>query len=213
MRRSLLPVLLLLVASARPLAAQFGASEDREPPRWFGSAWGGFQFGGFVPDDASAATWDFDTNWQIRGTLEREVASRVAVGVAFSYARLPLTYASPSGSSCSRCAADATVTTYGALARFGGGPGFHQVAEVFIGALRYDRFEQVSPRVELPPSSGNTDFAFGLGYGFGYSLAEDWQVVLVQEYLNSLHERSTQVTGGGRLTQHYTTRLGLRIGF
>jgi len=204
-------VLLLIVG--RQAEAQFGSMADEAPPRWFGTAWGGFQFGGFVPDDESNATWDFDTNWQIRGTLERELGSRVAVGVAFSYARLPLTYSSPTSATCTRCAADATVTTYGGLVRFGGGPGFHQVAEVFVGALRYGTFEQLDPRVKLAPESGNTDFAFGLGYGFGYGLAEDWQVVLVQEYLNSLHERSTQVTGGGRLTQHYTTRLGVRVGF
>lgn len=204
----------LAAAMSAPAGAQFG-STTREPPQWFGSVWGGFQFGGFVADDKSSATWDFDTNWQIRGTVERELGSRVAVGAAFSYARLPLTYAASGGvaTSCLRCAADATVTTYGGLLRFGGGPGFHQVAEVFIGALRYDNFEQVSPRGALEPSSGNTDFAFGLSYGFGYSIADDWQVLLVQEYLNALHERSTQTTGGGRLVQHYTTRLGLRVGY
>ena len=212
MLRCFAAAILVLLGATRPLMAQFGSS-DREPPRWFGSVWGGFQFGGFVPDDGSNATWDFDTNWQLRGTLEREVTTRVGVGLAFSYARLPLTYRTAVGATCSPCAADATVTTYGGLARFGGGPGFHQVAEVFIGALRYDNFEQVSPRAKLPPASGNTDFAFSLAYGFGYSLAEDWQVVLVQEYLNALHERSTQLTGGGRLTQHYTTRLGVRVGF
>lgn len=212
MRGYLLLALALIATVPRPIKAQFGAN-DTASPRWFGSVWGGFQFGGFVPDDKSNATWDFDTNWQLRGTLEREVASRVAVGLAFSYARLPLTYSTTVGTSCVQCAADATVTAYGGLVRFGGGPGFHQVAEVFIGALRYDNFEQVSPRTKLVPASGNTDFAFSLGYGFGYSLAEDWQVLLVQEYLNALHERATQVTGGGRLTQHYTTRLGLRVGF
>ncbi len=213
MRRLLGIVPFLLLIVGRQAGAQFGSMRDDAPPRWFGSAWGGFQFGGFVPDDKSNATWDFDTNWQLRGTLEREVGSRVAVGIAFSYARLPLTYSSTTSATCSRCAADATVATYGGLVRFGGGPGFHQVAEVFIGALRYGNFEQVSPRGALAPESGNTDFAFGLGYGFGYSLAEDWQVVLVQEYLNSLPERSPQTTGGGRLTQHDTTRLGLRVGF
>lgn len=212
MRRLLRITIALLLIAGRQAEAQFGPTSESSP-KWFGSAWGGFQFGGFVPDDESNATWDFDTNWQIRGTLEREVGSRVAVGVAFSYARLPLTYSSTVSATCTRCAADATVTTYGGLVRFGGGPGFHQVAEVFIGALRYASFEQVSPGGRLAPESGNMDFAFGLGYGFGYSLAEDWQVVLVQEYLNSLHERSTQVTGGGRLTRHYTTRLGLRVGF
>ncbi len=213
MRRLATPFLTVLMVAATSATANAQLRvEDNDPPKWFASAWGGMVFGGSVADDASASTWNFDTNWMIRGTLEREFPNRLAVGVAFNYSRLPLSYNS-TGGTCNGCAADATVASYGALVRWGGGQSFHQILEFFAGALRYSNFEQVSPRQKLEPVSGNTDFAFSLGYGWGYSFAEDWQVILMQEYLSTLHERSLQFPGHGRLTQHHTTRLGLRVGF
>ena len=201
-----------LLATLGPRAAGAQGRRAGGEPRWFASAGAGFQWGDYVTDPGSGSTWDFDAGFTLRGTVEREVASRVALGIAFNYARLPLTYASSGAAgSCQACAADATVTSYGGLVRIGGGPAFHQVVEVFIGALRYGNFEQASPRQALPPTS-NTDFAFGAGYGFGYSLASDWQVVLMQDALYSMHERST-VPQGGRVARQYTTRLGLRVGF
>ena len=206
--------LALAVLAFMPAMAE---AQERGPSRgaskWYASLGSGLAWGDYIVDDASNSTWDFDAGFALRGTLEREVATRVGVGLAFSYARLPLTYNSLGASSqCAPCAADATVSSYGGVIRMGGGPGFHQVIEVFVGALRYGNFEQHEPRGALAPKA-NTDFAFGAGYGFGYSLANDWQIVLVQDATNSLHERSTLPQGGGRVARHFTTRLGLRIGF
>ncbi|MGQ0650536.1 MAG: hypothetical protein ACT4P7_23600 [Gemmatimonadaceae bacterium] len=182
-------------------------------PRWFASLGTGLQWSDFVVDQSSSSSWDFDAGFSLRGTVERDFGNRFAVGLAFNYARLPLTYATLGASAtCASCAADATVSSYGGIVRMGGGPGFHQVIEIFVGALRYGNFEQTSPRQALLPES-NTDFAFGAGYGFGYTLANDWHVQLIQDALNSLHERSTLPQGGGRVARHYTTRLGLRVGF
>lgn len=190
-----------------------GVFGGNRTPVWFASVGTGFQVSDYVVDDASSSTWDFDAGFMLRGSVEREIAQRVYVGVAFNYARLPLTYASTGASStCARCAADATVSSYGGTVRLGGGPGFHQVIELFLGALRYGNFEQKAPQGPLSPSS-NTDFAFGAGYGFGYSLSSDWEVLLVQDAVNALHERSTSAQAGGRLARHYTTRLGVRVGF
>jgi hypothetical protein len=181
---------------------------------WSASIGSGIQWGDFIVDQATLSSWDFDAGFPLRGTLERTVASRVSVGVAFSYARLPLTYTGLSVSPIcgGQCAADATISSYGALVRMGGGPGFHQVLEVFVGALRYGNFEQAAPRATLPPRS-NTDFAFGAGYGLGYGFANEWEFQLIQDALNSVHERSTLPGAGGRIARHYTTRLGLRVGF
>jgi hypothetical protein len=197
-----------------PLAARAQVmTSEGSPPRWFASAGTGIQWGAYVVDDASASTWDFDAGFPLRGTLEREFSARYSIGVAFSYARLPLNYLSNgSGSACaSRCPADATVSSYGVVGRMGGGPGFHQVIEVFLGAIRYGNFEVTNPRSTLPPQS-NTDFAFGAGYGFGYSFGGAWEVQLTQENMNSVHERST-LTGAGRIANHYSTRIGVRVGF
>lgn len=211
-------VRLLGAALSMLVLAAAGQAQDRggtgRTPVWSASIGSGFQWGDYVVDQESASTWDFDAGFALRGTVEREVASRVAVGVAFTYARLPLTYASlGTGTTCAaQCAADATLTSYGGLVRIGGGPGFHQVIELFMGAVRYGNFERASPRETLPPES-NTDFAFGAGYGFGYSLASDWQVVLMQDATYAMHERSTLPQGGGRVARNYMTRLGLRVGF
>lgn len=214
MRRLATPILTIVLAviTAVPASAQLRVVND-DPPKWFASAWSGMVFGGSVADDASNSIWGFDTNWMLRGTLEREFPNRLAVGIAFNYARLPLRYSGAGAGQCNGCAADATTASYGALVRWGGGQSFHQIVEFFLGAMRYSSFEQVSPRQKLEPVSGNTDFAFSIGYGWGYSFAEDWQVILMQEYLSTLHERSLQFPGHGRLTQHHTTRLGLRVGF
>lgn len=220
--RRLRLLIVALLATALLVPARGAAQErgrERAPrssggstnPRWFASLGAGFQVGDYVVDDASQSTWDFDAGVGLRADLTREVAPRVAVGVAFNYARLPLTWASTGATiGCARCSADATVSSYGALARFGGGLGFHQVAELFLGAMRYGNFVQHATGTTLAPTS-NTDVAFGAGYGFGYGISPDWQVVLVQDVLNSLHERSE--LGGGRMSQHYTTRLGVRVGF
>jgi hypothetical protein len=217
-RPRLLSALVLAVAAA--LAPAIATAQDgrgvfsgtREPV-WFASISTGFQLGEYIVDDASSSIWDFDAGFMLRSTIEREVARHVYAGLAFNYARLPLTYTSTGGSgSCARCAADGTISSYGALVRLGGGPGFHQILELFIGALRYGNFEQQTPRGTLPPSS-NTDFAFGAGYGFGYTLSRDWSVQLVQDATNALHERSTSQQAGGRLARHFATRLGVRVGF
>lgn len=202
-----------LLACVPVVAAAQGRGPSSGAPKWFASLSSGLVLGDYIADDASNSTWDFDAGFGLRGTVEREVATRVSVGLAFAYARLPLTYSSLGTSSlCAQCAANATVSSYGGTVRVGGGPGFHQVIELFLGALRYGNFEQQVPRATLAPKT-STDFAFGAGYGFGYSLANDWQVELIQDATNSLHERSTLLQGGSRVARHFTTRLGLRIGF
>jgi hypothetical protein len=210
------PLLLAVLAmvptllGAQERGGVFGSSRT---PVWFASVGTGFQISDVIVDDASASTWDFDAGFMFRGSIERELSRGVAVGVAFNYARLPMVYSSTAaGSSCTRCAADGTISSYGATVRLGGGPGLHQIVDLFIGAMRYGNFEQKSPRGTLSPSS-NTDFAFGAGYGFGYSLSNDWALTFVQDGMYALHERSTSPQAGGRLARHFHTRLGVRVGF
>lgn len=199
-----LAITALSLASSGTLAAQ--------SPRWFVTAGTGVQWSGYLVDDASNSAWDFDAGFGLRAAVERQFSPQVAAGVAFNRARLPLTYTSFAGGPCGRCAADATIASYGATARLGGGPGFHQVLELFVGAQRYGNFTQTQGGASLPPTS-NTDFAFGAGVGFGYSVARDWQVLLIQDALNAIHERSTQAQAGGRVSRHFMTRLALRVGF
>lgn len=198
------------LAGAQERGGVFGGSR---PPVWFASVGTGFQIPDVIFDDASSSIWDFDAGFVLRGSVEREVARGVAVGFVFNYARSPMIYSSTGATStCARCAADGTISSYGATVRMGGGPGLHQIVDLFLGAIRYGNFEQQSPRTVLPPSS-NTDLAFGAGYGFGYSLSSDWALTFVQDAIYALHERSELPQAGGRLARHYNTRLGVRVGF
>lgn len=198
------------IAVAQPLAVAGG-------PTWFSTLGVGLHFGAFIVDDGSDATWDFDAGVAWRGTLERNVVSDISVGIAWQYARLPLSYRSlsQSGTCAVACAADATVGFLGLVGRSGGGGlGFQRLIEVSVGALRYGSFQGTTAGVgRLAPESGNTDFAMGFGGGFGYGITPDWQVMLVQDALYSIHERSLSPMGAGRITQHYSTRLGVRIGW
>ena len=223
LHRILLPVLLLLLGVSATGSAQRrrpGEGRPREAPqgattpRWFASAGPGMQWGPYIVDDASQSIWDFNAGFSLRGSIEREVAPLLAVGLAFNYARLPLDFERTAQviTGCRVCAADATVSSYGAVMRYGGGQGFHQVIEGFVGALRYGNFT-LAAGGEGDPVITNTDFAFGGGFGFAYGIAPDWQVQLIQDGLYAVHERSTLGLGGGRIVRHFNTRLALRIGF
>ncbi|MBC7897574.1 MAG: hypothetical protein H7066_19295 [Cytophagaceae bacterium] len=212
LRHSLLLALVALVPALLGAQERGGVFPGVRTPVWFVSAGTGFQVSDYIVDDASASTWDFDAGFMLRGSIEREIRQGVAVGLVFNYARLPMLYSSTAaGTTCTRCAADGTISSYGATVRLGGGPGLHQIVDLFLGAMRYGNFEQKSPRATLSPSS-NTDLAFGAGYGFGYSLSNDWALTFVQDAVYALHERSTSPQAGGRLARHFTTRIGVRVG-
>lgn len=201
--------LLLALLIAIPLRG-----ETQTTPKWFVSAGAGVQWGPYVVDQQSNASWDFDGGFGFRGAVERQLTPQFSAGLAFNRARLPLTYTNFGGGSCGRCAADATVSSYGILARYGGGgrQALHQVIEGFAGALRYGNFTQTQGGATLAPTS-NTDLALGVGYGFGITIAPDWHLALVQDAVTAVHERSTLQQAGGRMVQHYMTRLTLRVGF
>lgn len=187
-----------------------GGPSSRE---WFASASAGLQFGDYVTDESSNSIWDFDASFATRATIEREIAPGLGVGLMFSYARQPLTYQTitPSTTACRVCAADATVSSYGAYLRYGGGPGFHQLFEGFLGATRFGNFTDRSGQT-LPPVS-NTDISFGIGAGFGYGFGQDWEMFVMQDAINAIHERGSALQGGDRVARTLMTRLGIRVGF
>lgn len=211
MRRSLLTLLALTVAFA-PAEAQRRRFPTGDTPKWWGSVWGGYQWANTVSDRSTAAHWNFDAGWMFRGTLEREVATNTAIGVAFNYTRMPLTFNSfTAAGGCLRCDADATIATYGLLLRNGGGPGLHVVYELFAGAMQFSKFTFSDPAQNRGDIS-DIDFAFSGGTGFGYGMSQDFQVIALYEMGRNIHESSgSQNTR--RLTTHHIARVGLRVGF
>ena len=209
----------LLMSMAVPLSA--GAQERRGPrrmggfggPTWWVSAWGGYQWSDQVGDPGTKSTWDFDSNWSVRFTAEREAAPRTTIGAVFNYARLPLgIFGSASSASCRpRCGAEATTVQYGLMARSGGGRGFHLVYEGFVGALRYSNFTVVPAGATEYDGLTNTDFAYSFGTGIGYGLSRDFELAAMFDYGSSMHEKSNDLFQR-RTTRHYATRLGLRVG-
>lgn len=215
---ALVSAALAAVLAAAPAAAQGprgrgGMGGFGDGPKWWGSVWGGYQWSNNVGDPSTNSTWGYDSGLSFRLTAEREVAPNIAVGVAWNYSRMPLAVVGNSSASVCRagCAADGTVASYGLTLRSGGGRGFHIVYEGFLGAMQYSNFsvegEGAAPFADVK----DTDFAWAFGTGFGYALSSDFQLVGVFEYGNSVHEKSSDLFQR-RTTQHYTTRVGLRVG-
>ena len=221
--------LLLLLATAMTMLAPLRAEsqEGRGPrrrggfgdaPTWWLSGSAGWQWSNQVGDPKTNSVWDFDSNWSARFSAEREVAPNTTIGVAYTYARIPLRVQTNSGATggCRvPCVGDGTIATYGLLARSGGGPGFHFAYEGFIGATRYSNFSfnPSASSVPLTEFTGmtNTDFAWALSSGFGYGLARDYELTAMFDYGTSVHEKSGDLFQR-RTTRHYATRVGLRVG-
>lgn len=214
--RIFLTFLLATVVATRA-DAQFGRRESAgSAPKWWLSAWGGYQWGDRVTDPKSNADWLFDQSWSTRFTIEREIAPGTSAGIAYNYSRMPLRFGSldPSGSCRPTCKGDATMASYGLTARSGmGGRGVHLVYEGFIGAVQYSHFtlEGQSPAAVAARSISNTDFAYGFGIGVGYALSRDWEWLGVFDTLNGIHERADGLFGQ-RNSRHYQLRTGVRLG-
>jgi hypothetical protein len=186
---------------------------DRNEPSWWFSAWGGYQWSNVVGDPETQSSWGFDSDWSVRLTAERTVAPNTSVGLAWNYSRMPLTVAGGSGATVCRpgCSGEATIASYGLLLRSGGGPGLHMVYEGFLGALQYGNFAVQGDGATRFADVKDIDLAWGIGTGFGYGLSRDFVLTAMFEYGNSVHERSKDLFQR-RTTQHYTTRVGVRVG-
>lgn len=214
MSRRLIVVLLLIVAIARAADAQIirGPVRAAGPRAWTAGTIGLLQMG-TVHDGSTTSTWNFGDAVQWRLTLEKPLQGSSAIGVAATFARVPLTFESLASGGCGTCDADASVTQVMAMFHSGGGSiGFHQVIELSLGTTIFSSFRERDTGTRLPPDDPDFDFAFTLGYGFGYALSPNLQVQLVQDFGTSLHQH-TGLTGGESTTlPMYVTRIGVRYG-
>ena len=180
-------------------------------PSWWASASGGYQWSNIVNDPQTKSVWNFDANWTVRGTLERVVAPQTTIGVAWTYARMPVGVQGVSGGVCQPCLGDATISTYGLALRSGGGPALHLLYEGFIGATQYGHFSLEGAGATSFSTVKNTDFTWAFGGGFGYSMARDFALEVMYDYANSVHEKSGDLFQR-RTTRHYSLRTGVRVG-
>ena len=183
---------------------------SREPQVWVQGGAGLLQLG-VVPDGRTGTDWVFSQGAQYRASLEYDLGRLgrgLAGGLAVAYApNVALIYASEGGNRD----AHAAVTSVMGLFRVGGGQGLHQVLEIHGGIVRYSDFRDDDDDSALPPET-DADFIFGLGYGLGYTLNERLQLALVQDAMQSFHQRDGLGNGARTNTAHYITRLQLRFG-
>jgi hypothetical protein len=211
-------VVALTVMSAAPAGAQIIGSPTRSGAStqhvWFA---GGIGFARMQDvEDGTRADWRFGNGLQYRGAVELDAGRSAALGIAITYAHMPLRYnrlqLTPSTAPCaSDCDAHSGVWTMMGTFHSGGEVGFHQVFELSAGAVRYASFTVDSTGAKLPPTGGDTDFAFGLGYGFGFGFSDHAELTIVQDAALTMHQRTGLVGNASSLSQYYSTRIGLRI--
>lgn len=211
----------LSLAAVSPLGAQIFKLPRRvaEPSIWVGVHGGYFQLQD-VADARSNSVWRFSGAIQYRASLERSLGRGSSVGLTGAYARMPLVYESLDGSpilgppalgTSTRVDAHADVTTLMATFHAGGGDGFHYVLDAGVGATRFAAFRTDRGKFALRPES-DTDPAFTIASGFGYSTGPRTEFTLVQEYGNVFHQRAGLPNDVRTAAQQLTTRLGVRLG-
>lgn len=217
-RRLLVGVFPLLLVTAHDASAQEPRRGERGgfsggAPTWWGSVAGGYQWSNILGDPGTSSIWNLDSGWSLRLTAEREIAPRTTIGLGYSYVRLPLTITGNASATTCRpaCPGEVTLATYGLVLHSGGGLGLHWVYEGFVGALQYGNFAVEGNGASRFADVRNTDFAWALGTGIGYGLSRDFELQAILDYANSLHERANDLFQR-RTTQHYSVRMGLRVG-
>ncbi len=214
MTRSTTAAIALLLATAPTLCAQIIQPVLRTRP----AAWTSLSVGWFQAGDTCGAVesecWDFGGAPQFRGSFELPVGNSASFGIAGTTARVPLVFSRGdlvAPGACAQCDADANVSQLLANFRMGGaaGAGFHQVIDLSAGTTRYSNFRSTGGE-ELRTGKAVSDWSFGLGYGFGYSLSPRTQVVLVQEWMLVLHER--RAGSSENTSTQSNIRIGARVG-
>lgn len=216
MHRIFLSVALLSAAAASVDAQIIRPSTVREPAAWTSLGVGLLDMSGII-DKESNSTWAFGQGFQYRATLEKALAGQAALGIAATFAQMPLTYTPsaaviPVPSTCDpRC--DATANVYGVAGNFhmGGGAGVHQVIQVNIGATMFGNFREEDTGAKLPPNEMDVDVSFQIGYGIGYAIGPRLHASLLQEYGFIVHPNNGEGSNS-RMAQSQATRLSIRYG-
>lgn len=184
---------------------------SREPQVWVQGGAGLLQLG-VVQDGRTGTDWVFSQGAQYRASLEYDLGRLgrgLAAGLTVGHApNVALVYVDEAGDRD----AHAAVTSVMGLVRIGGGQGLHQVIEIQGGIVRFSDFRDDDDGDAALPPEADADFIFGLGYGFGLTLNERLHVALVQDYMQSFHQREGLGNGARTNTTHYVTRLQMRFG-
>jgi hypothetical protein len=203
---------LFLAARAGAQVIRRGSLGEAPPAAWV--SLGAAVENGWTVNDAGTR-WQFGTTTQYVASIEKAF-SGVSVGVRGSTAKAPLLYTRPPSADISTgptgsLEADARVSQLFLAAHVAGTRGFHTVLELDAGATLYSEFRSRATGAALPPST-DADFTFAFGYGAGYGFSNRFQVEIVQDITQVLHQRTGLSAGddsGARMT---STRIVGRFG-
>ncbi len=190
----------LLVVGTGTAQAQIIRSRfpyNREPNAWF-SMGAGIQDGWKVLD--KNFQWTFGNSTEFNVALERPVGSQASIGIEGTTAMVPV----------STVQFDIVYPDYNARVSRGfltlhlspGSGQFHTVLNVKAGATFYS-FEN---------GLSDTDFSYVLGYGFGYNFTPRFSIDIVQDQVNSLHQRDGLTASSDASSRTSVTRLVGRVG-
>lgn len=194
------------------------------PPAYWASVGVGAFSANSVSDGESQTTWDFGnaTSLQYRASLEKAFSNGIAVGLAGTYVKAPLTlteFGIPSnpepvtGSCTASCDAEADVYSLHVNFEAGGGTGFHQVYGASAGMTRYSNFRRTDSDAAIPPGDAVNALSGTFSYGFGYRFSPRTAIVGVYDLGLVYHSRDGLNSGQRNTLVPRTLRVSLRQGF
>ena len=176
-------------------------------PSWAGVSVG-FAQGYSVQDGSTSSDWDFGSGLEYAARLERPLASGISVGIQGVYAKMPLTYSSPTLSED----ATARVTQVMGVLHYGRGYSFHPIYELAVGMIGFSDFRTEAGDTRLSNST-DWDPKFSIAYGFGFGLSSRASVEILQEFGTALHQRDGLAGSSSSFPRIYVTRLGGKLAF
>jgi hypothetical protein len=213
-RRLTLALLTTLVAMppsgahAQIIRGRFGL---RDPQTWV-SATVGWQNGWTVFDGETSSRWELGDSQAYGGSIERIVANSVSLGLRASTATPTVRYTDASAPDLVRVA-DTRVTQALGIVHVSTGRDVRSVFELGLGTTIYSDFRERATDLRLGPAKTDLDFAFMFVYGLGYSFTRNFHVDVVQDWGNSIHQKSGLVSGEDTSARISSTRLVARYGF
>ena len=210
MKRILLLSFALVIAGTELAQAQIiQPRRGFEPLAWASLGVGWLQLRDICDPDTDSC-WTFGDAPQFRAGLEYPISAEATIGIAGTMAKLPLFWADDgtTANACGQCDADVNVNQLFGNFRLGGGPGFHQVIELVVGATMFQNFRRTDG-AKLGPGTTVTDLSFGVGFGVGYSITNRVQFTRVQDWGIIMHER--QPGNPSNTSQQMTLRVGGRF--
>lgn len=177
------------------------------PSYWVTAGGSFFNMRSFAGGD-DGATWDFGDGFQFRASVERRVRRDITIGLAGTFARLPVDI---TDGGCGGCESDVNMMQGLALARFGGGDGygFYNALELSGGVARFENFADAGAG---PPTEAYRTMvpSFAASYGLGYSFWRGLDLALVQEFGLLIHEPVEGAFNDTSFPRFTSTRLEIR---